>query len=215
MTGVVEAGTVISLISGVISIIEATKTVYDAAKDAKGQPEAFRQVAARLPLVNDILQSAKERTQTLDESAQDALRPILKSCNAKAEDLQRLFQEVIRKDDDKWYDRYKKALGTLGKGDKVACLMEGILTDIQVLACERLTGTITNAQMKELEEAIKEKMNEMPPSLSDEAGSVNQTHSGSGDNIGITGAGTMNLHKGSGDLYHNVVSGGATFGSKK
>ena len=56
MTGIVEAGTVIGLISGVISIIEATKAVYDAAKDAKGQPEAFRQVAARLPLVNDIPQ---------------------------------------------------------------------------------------------------------------------------------------------------------------
>jgi hypothetical protein len=52
MTGVVEAGTVIGLISGVISIIEATKTIYDAAKDVKGQPDAFRQVAARLPLVN-------------------------------------------------------------------------------------------------------------------------------------------------------------------
>ncbi|KAL2046478.1 hypothetical protein ABVK25_011833 [Lepraria finkii] len=78
MTGVVEAGTVIGLISAVISIIEATKTVYDAAKDAKGQPKAFRQVVARLPLVNEILKSAKERIQTLDESAREALKPILK-----------------------------------------------------------------------------------------------------------------------------------------
>lgn len=214
MTGVVEAGTVAGLISGVITIIEATKTVYDAAKDAKGQPKAFRQVAARLPLVNDILRSAKERTQTLEESARDALRPILESCNAKAEDLQKLFHEVIRKDDDKWYDRYKMALATLGKGAKVECLMEGILIDIEVLACERLTGTATNDQVKDLQEAIKE-MKEMAPSLSNEGGSVSQIHSGSGDNIGVTGAGTMNLHKGSGDLYHNVVSGGATFGSKK
>ena len=214
MTGVVEAGTVIGLISAVITIIEATKTVYDAAKDAKGQPEAFRQVAARLPLVNEILQSAKERTQTLEESAREALKPILKSCKAKAENLEKIFQEVIRKDDDKWYDRYKKAISILGKGDKVECLMEGILKDIQVLACERLMGTATDTQIKELEDAIKE-MNEMPPSLPDEARSVIQTHSGSGDNIGHTGPGTMNIHKGSGDLYHNVISGGATFGSKK
>jgi hypothetical protein len=46
MTRVVEAGTLISFILGVIPIIEAIKTVYDAAKDAKGQPGAFRQVAA-------------------------------------------------------------------------------------------------------------------------------------------------------------------------
>jgi hypothetical protein len=40
-----EAGFVIGLISGVILIIEATKIVYNTAKDIKGQPEAFRQVA--------------------------------------------------------------------------------------------------------------------------------------------------------------------------
>lgn len=213
MTGVVEAGTVVGLISGVISIIGATKTVYDAAKDAKGQLEAFRQVAARLPLVSDFLRYTEERTQMLDEPARDGLRPILKSCKAKAEDLQKLYLEVIRNDDDKWYNRYKKAIHTSGKGDKVECSMGGILKDIQVLACERLTGIATNAQIKELQEAIKE-MNEMPPSLPDEAGSVIQTHSGSGDNIGVTGQATMNLHKGSGDLYNNIISGEATFGSK-
>jgi hypothetical protein len=96
-----EARFVVSLIAGVISIIDATKTVYDAAKDAEGQPEAFRQVATRLPLVNEILHSAKERTKTLDESAQEALEPILESCKVKAKNLKKLFQKVIRKDDDK------------------------------------------------------------------------------------------------------------------
>ena len=80
-----EAAFVVGLISGVISIIEATKTAYDAAKDAKGQPEAFRQVAARLPLVIEILRSVTERIQSLDETAQEALEPILESCKAKAE----------------------------------------------------------------------------------------------------------------------------------
>ena len=94
-------------------------------------------MVARLPLVNEILRSAKEKTQTLEESVREALKPILNSCKAKAEDLEKLFQEVVRKDDDKWYDRYRKAVGTLGKGDKVECLMEEILKDIQVVACER------------------------------------------------------------------------------
>jgi len=206
-----EAGFVVGLISGVISIIEATKTVYDAAKDAKGQPEAFRQVAA---LVIEILHSAEERTHALDETAQEALEPILESCKAKAENLKKIFQKVIRKDDDKWYDRYKKALSTLGKGDKVECLMEGILKDIQVLACERLMGTATEAQVKEIEEAIKQ-MNEMPSSLQDEAGSVTQTSSGSGDNIAHTGSGTMYINKAAGDFYQSHNTGPVTFGSKK
>ena len=159
-----KAGFVVGLIASVISIIEATK------QDAKGQqPEAFRQVAARLPLVIEILHSAEERAQAIDKAAQEALEPILESCKAKAENLKKIFQ-VIRKDDDKWYDRYKKALGTLGKGDKVECLMEGILKDIQVLACERL-GTATESQVKEIEEAIKQ-MNEMPSSFPDEARAI-------------------------------------------
>jgi hypothetical protein len=159
----VNVGFVVGPIASVISIIEATK------QDAEGQPEAFRQVAARLPLVIEILHGAEERAQAIDKAAQEALEPILESCKAKAEKLKKIFQ-VIRKDDDKWYDRYKKALGTLGKGDKVECLMEGILKDIQVLACERL-GTATEAQVKEIEEAIKQ-MNEMPSSFPDEARAV-------------------------------------------
>lgn len=166
-----EAGLVIGLISGVISIIEATKTVYDAAKDAKDQPEAFGQVAARLPIVTEILRSAEERASALEETALEALEHTLESCKAKAENLKTIFQEVIRKDDDKWYDRYKKALSTLGNGDEVECLMEGILKDIQVLICERLKGAAIEAQVKEIEEAINQ-MNEMPCSLPDDARAV-------------------------------------------
>ena len=167
-----EAAFVVGLISAVISIIGATKTVYDDAKDAKGQPEAFRQVAAQLPLVIEILRSAIERIQLLEDTVQEALE-LVKSCKAKAEKLHEIFQKVIRKDDDKWYDRYKKALGTLGKGDKVECLMEGILKDIQVLVCERLMGPATEAQEKEIEEAIKQ-MNAMASSIPELGGSSNQ-----------------------------------------
>jgi flagellin-specific chaperone FliS len=65
----------------------------------------------------------------------------------------------------------RKAVETVMKVEKVECLMEGILKDIQVLACERLMGTATEAQVKEIEEAIKQ-MDEMPSSLQDETGGV-------------------------------------------
>lgn len=195
-----EAAFIVGLISGVISIIEATKTVYNAAKDAKGLPEAFRQVAARLPLVIEILYSAKERIKSLDETAQDAQEEFLELLKKKAEKLEKILRKVIRKDDDKWYDRYKKALSTLGKGDKVECLMEEILKDIQVLACERLKGTATEAQVKEIEQAIKQ-MNEIPPSISDEAGGVVQTNRDGGDNFANVGLGSMNNYKAARDMH--------------
>jgi hypothetical protein len=90
-----EAGFDIGLISGVISIIDATKKVYDAAKDAKGQPEAFRQIAARLPLVIEILRSIEKRASALDKTALEALEHILASCKANAEDLRKYFRRLF------------------------------------------------------------------------------------------------------------------------
>lgn len=209
-----EAGFVISLISGMISIIEATKNVYDAAQDAQGQPRAFGQVAARLPLVNQILHGARLRVHELDEAEQEALEPALESCKTKAETLQKIFQKVARKDDAKWYDRYRKAVGALGKQSKVECLMADILKDIDILACEKLVGAATSVEMKEIKEAIKQ-MKDMPPSLEDETrNTLQQQHSGSGDNIGATGDSVLNLHKGIhvGDIIH---ARGTTIGSKK
>lgn len=167
-------------------------------------------MAARLPLVTAILHKAKERTQTLDETAQEALEPTLESYKTKAKKLEKMFRKVVRTDDDKWYDRYKKAVGTLGKQGRVEGLMEGMLKDIHVIACERLMGTATGAQVKEIEAAIKE-MKEMPSSLTDEAGNVSQTHSGSGNNIGHSGSGNIYA----GDSHHNQNTGDVNYGSKK
>ncbi|KAJ6262540.1 Vegetative incompatibility protein [Drechslerella dactyloides] len=203
-----EASVVVGLISSVISIIDATKRLYDAAKDAKGQPEAFRQVAARLPLVETILQEAGSRAQTLNVNKEEALKPIVESCNQKARNLKKIFKKVLKKDDDKWFDRYKKIVSTLVKGQRVESLMGDILKDVQMIACE--AGTATDAQVKEIDHAI-EQINELPSSLQDETGPVvTQNHRGSGHNIANTGRGAQ--HNGTGDLYHNEIRGDAHFG---
>jgi N-terminal domain on NACHT_NTPase and P-loop NTPases len=46
----------------------------------------------------------------------------------------------VRKDDGR-FDRYKRAVGVLGKGSKVEGLMEEILKD--AVACDKLRGTAT------------------------------------------------------------------------
>jgi hypothetical protein len=207
-----EAAFVIGLIASIRGIIDGAKQVFDAVKDTQGQPEAFRQVHARLQLVKAILLEAQTKAATFNDPG--ALEPLLKSCKAKAERLQELFLKVIRKDDPKWYDRYKSALRTLGKGEKVESLMEGILKDIQVLACEKLMGTATEAQVKELEEAIRD-INEMPPSITDEAS--DQSHSGSGDNIGIFGGSGhhQTIMKAARDFVQHHYAAGSHIGSKE
>jgi len=47
--------------------------------------------------------------------------------------------------------------------------MERILKDIQVLVCERLIGTATDAQIKEIEKSIEE-LRGITSSLPDKAG---------------------------------------------
>jgi hypothetical protein len=211
-----EAGIVIGFIASLITIFDATEMLYDAAKDVRGQPEAFRQIAARLPLVIEILRRAKERALTVDETTLEALEPILKSCHDKAERIVKIFQDVVRTGDERWHTRYKKAVGAVLKENLLEYLMQGILTDIQVLACGALQGIANNDHAKQLEDSIQE-MHEMPDSLPVEAGGSTQTNGGGGggDRIWQTGPGTMNIHRGGGDIYHNVISRDANFGSKK
>ena len=88
--------------------------------------------------------------------------------------------------------------------------MAGILKDIQVLACEKLTEVATEAQEKEIEEAIKE-LNEMPSSLQDETGgAVTRNHEGSGNNYANTAGGFWNC--GSGNFTQNDIKGNAHLG---
>jgi vacuolar-type H+-ATPase subunit H len=180
----------------------------------KRPARSIRQVAARLPLVLSILKKAKIEVEKLDNAAQEELERPLESCKEKAEKLDKFFRKVLSQDDNGRLEKYRKAVSTLVKGKRVEELMEGILRDIQVIANDKLMGTATEEQVKEVADAIKE-MKEMPSSLPSEAGSVTQTHSGGGHNIANTGPGnTNNIQSGgSGSFYHN--SGPAYFGGEK
>jgi hypothetical protein len=82
----------------------------------------------------------------------------------------------------------------------VEYLIEGILKDIQVLICERLKGTATETQVKEIEEAIKQ-INEMPSSIPDEARGVIQTNRNGSNNFANVGLGTINNYKAVRDIH--------------
>ncbi len=175
------------------------------AQDKRGQPEAFRQVAARLPLIIDILRRA-EKMAAADKTTLETSKKLLESCKLKAEEVRHIFEKVARTDSESWYIRYRKAIVSLQEENTIEYLIEGILTDIRLFANGR--------ELRALEDLITE-MREMPDSLPLEAESVTQIHSGRGDNIRHTGPGTMNIHKAKGDAYHNVINSTANFGSRK
>ena len=102
-------------------------------------------MAARLPLVIEILHSTETRAQALDEMALEALEPFLNLLEDKALKLKNIFEKSTRKAGDKWYDQFKKGVTAAKKGSKVENLMGKVLKDGLVIACEKLEGTATSA----------------------------------------------------------------------
>lgn len=94
-----EVALVLGIISSVISVIEASQKIFDAAKDTKGLHEAFRKVAENVPLVLGTLRASEEvqkkmeaEWQSSDDSAKKQaiettskeIKPVFETCEANA-----------------------------------------------------------------------------------------------------------------------------------
>ncbi|RYP06064.1 hypothetical protein DL765_009636 [Monosporascus sp. GIB2] len=201
---------VISLISGIIGILDATVQVYSAITDASGLPGAFRDVAQRLPLVKETLRTASGRlnTNSPDERFYKTMRPIVDGCKDKAIRLEEIFRKVIPQADAPRMERYFLAVRTLGKGSRVEMLMKGILEDVQLLAGNHVMKLATKSELGKLVEATKE-VSAISPSLP--AGTLDPgiNNFGSGPQNVNTGNGTQNNNNGLGQQF----IGGTFFGA--
>ncbi|RYP77557.1 hypothetical protein DL770_007058 [Monosporascus sp. CRB-9-2] len=158
---------VIGLISGIIAIVGATVKVYGAATDASGLPEAFRNVAKRLPLVQETLQTAQGYLNSVDpdEAFCSAIKPVLEGCEDKAKRLAVIFEKVVPQAEASRMERYLLAARTLGKGDTVESLMKGILDDVHLLTGNRVTKLPTEADVAHLIRTAIDEVSAIPPSL--------------------------------------------------
>jgi hypothetical protein len=163
-----EAIAVLSLISSIIAVVDGTRQVYDAARNAEGLPSAFREVAGKLPLVRVILDSAKKHINDgeVDEQSCEAMESVVKGCKDKVEKLRILFQKVLPPDNASLAERYFKAVRTAGKGGKVETLMKEILVDVQLLTSSRGIKTAISDQVDQINKAIKE-VSEAQPSVAE------------------------------------------------
>ncbi|KAJ8122476.1 hypothetical protein ONZ43_g1342 [Nemania bipapillata] len=186
MTGL-EAPTIIGLVTGTINIVSALKTTYDAANNTQGLPQAFNEVAERLPLVRDTLQVTEDRLRALspDEPTSSAIRTTVKEAHEKARKLEIIFQKCLPHEDASRLSRYVAALRILGKGNKVEVLMRGLLENVQDLANNQAIRAATAEQVSALARAV-EAVGALEPSVSDDlidlpSNAVRNHHSGSGD----------------------------------
>ncbi|CAI4215628.1 unnamed protein product [Parascedosporium putredinis] len=170
MSGIGEAATIVGLVTGIISILGTIKSIHDGVQDARGLPEAFHDVADRLP-------------SPRIPSDCEAMRPVTEACKEKATRLEKIFEKVAPQPDDSRFERYRSVARVMGKGSRVEALMKGILADLQLLAQSFGVRAVTAEQLDEkLSKAIRE-LAEAKPSLPEEEVSVSQFHSGSGHNI--------------------------------
>ncbi|KAL1964900.1 hypothetical protein VTN77DRAFT_6253 [Rasamsonia byssochlamydoides] len=192
---------IIGLISSVVAILDAVKTVYESLKDTRGLPQAFREVDQRLPLVQDILRTAERQINdgNPDEESCNAMKRAVELCRDKAERLETLFQKVALKSDASILERYRSAVRMLRKGNRVEVLMRGILEDVQLLAGDRAIKGATEAQVAKLGEAINDLSTiSSSSSLPDESSFHMYDNSGSGPQIINSGTGIQNNNTGSG-----------------
>lgn len=129
---------------------EASKSLYEAARNSRGLHASFRRVSDSVPLILRTLRQAEaiqkrnsedysqasslaQRQAILEEST--AIQPIVVTCRSSAETLSKIFAAAIPGAWESRSLRYAKAIKTIlpGKQRKVAQLLREILENLQLL----------------------------------------------------------------------------------
>ncbi|KAM0558082.1 hypothetical protein ACHAPJ_005249 [Fusarium lateritium] len=185
----------LSLISSIITVLDASVKIYQAAEDASGLPSVFRDIASRLPLIHESLSLAKDGLKQHPPPMQSstALRTLLETCNKRVTRLHSIFQMIIPPPRASRAPRYLKALKAISYADAMKSLMEEITADIQVITLNHVVKAATREQIDELVHELRgPRVTEGDLSL--------VLH-----NIGL---GNQYVHRGVGD--QNIVSSTAT-----
>jgi len=199
MSGVGEASLVLGVISSIITVVDATKQIYEAVEDELGLPTNFKKSATKLPLISKLLEDAERYVNNAaDHSIKAAFIPTLEDCKVQATQLQELFEKFMPEKGDSRWDRYVKAARAIGKGGRVESLVGGILGGLQLLAT-RFPEVTTSRGKEQLAETIEE-VTRMEPSLPNGFEQMPvYAHYGSGAQNNNTGGGTQNNNNSTGN----------------
>lgn len=203
---------VISSVNRVIATIENINGLCGGLEDVKDLPPAFAGVAKRLPVAEKALRAIKSRL--VDRSpAQEPqaekdsyllVKQIVEECNTKATKLDEIYSRVVPDDDSPRVDRYREATTA---SETVEKLMKAVLKYLLEVAKAPL-HVVDDAEVGELEEALKEVL-KLPPSLVEEKTSgYNFTNAGSGFQANFLGKeGNQNINNGPAPQINGVFHG--------
>ncbi|KAJ4359180.1 hypothetical protein N0V85_009469 [Neurospora sp. IMI 360204] len=157
---------VVSLLSTIISIVSAAIDVYDAYQDINGLPDVVKYALAQFHFVKDTLETVRndvdEHRRNPNPKSYQAMKEILRSCQAKISSLDKIFSAIIprpQKDTKtqpsfrQRFSRFTTAVSfTFNRGKKVEYLMKGVRQDIKLLAYNRILSPATRDQIKDTTE---------------------------------------------------------------
>lgn len=155
-----EALAVIGIIANIISLVDVTVKIYDAARgfgdDVDTLPKMYREARDRLPLVLDTLRKTKDNAEagSIDNQTCIALKPVLMQCNANVETLQALFKDIVPPQNSSALRVSYKAASSVFHKTKVESVMRRILEDVNVLVSYHVVRGATKEQVEELAKAI-------------------------------------------------------------
>lgn len=120
-------------------IIAATIMVCRAAEDISNLPQLYRDIYARLPIVQDLLEGAIAAGEREGEcsaaTSRQALTGILENCSKKALRLKTILEDVIQvSNSESFMGNVTYAAKTVQHGRKVNKLFDSIRSDVQLLA---------------------------------------------------------------------------------
>ncbi|VUC26960.1 unnamed protein product [Clonostachys rosea] len=184
---------IIGVASGIITFLSACIELTRAAEDASGLPPAFRDAAARLPLISDSFALARQGLETDQAEGPNesltSLKTLLQSAEAKALVLRDLFAAVVPAAEMSRPKRYLQALKTIPKADSVEKLVDGITRDLQALTANYVIKSAARAQ-------IGHNLEQMTENYSGEGLSVSLRNTGSGKQFVYSGIGNQNVATG-------------------
>ncbi|KAI5457667.1 SesA protein [Mariannaea sp. PMI_226] len=193
---------IIGLISGILTILDTVSTLHEAVQNAHGLPPALRNIARRLPLVQDTLKSAEGHIKQSgeNETTYAAIKPIIENCKEKAERLRGVLQEMAPETDHSRFQRIGLAIRILSKSHRAEELMKGLLEDAHLLAGNRAIKAATEEQVAELRRAVQE-LSEVSSSGPNGSTSPMFAHYGTGHQLNNAGEGIQRINMGDGKQF--------------
>jgi len=128
---------VIGLIDACIGITTTILEIGRAVRDAQGLPPTLRDLCEKLPAIEDLLETARERCEDgkVNENSKRSAKPILKQCEQALTELRDVFRKACPKDGDHRSKRIWRGARTVffGRDGQVQKLLISVQDNLWLL----------------------------------------------------------------------------------